>query len=112
MDEALVGELVPWDADSRLAVDRFRVDIVEAPRRNLVVRSLALVATAIVTLGAGPTNPGGRHANIIEIISGQVVGTTTELMGDDEGGFGQVVADLERLDVAAFARRWLDAIPG
>lgn len=96
--------------DHRPARARFRLELHEPTRRASFLRNLALLAIGALNLGAGPTNPGGRRARVTDLDTGAELAVLPERFGDEAGGvIAEAEADLDRLDVATFADRWLDA---
>ncbi len=90
------------------AAVHYEVHVIEPGRWSRSWRSVALLAVGLVTSGAGPTNPGGRRARIIERSSGRTLRTVSEHLGDSPGGDPlDAAADVERLDRDEFRRRWL-----
>ncbi len=101
-----------FSSDHRPASVRFALVPVGASAVGQVVRTVAVLAINAVNFGAGPSNPGGTGVHIVDRErggpDGEVVGEVREQFADDAvSAVDEVRADLDRLDVASFAARWL-----
>lgn len=85
----------------------YRVDVIHASRPSRWLRTAAVVALNVLNYGGTPTNPGGRRAQVVDRVSGEVVATISEFIGDDDSEVDAVAADVDRMDIATFSARWL-----
>lgn len=90
------------------AAEIYELVIEPASRWRRIWAPIAVLAANLPLFGAGPSNPGGRTAHILDRRTGQTVASMTEHFGDDVGSIPAITEDLESKDAAEFAAIWID----
>lgn len=94
------------------ASDVYRVEVRDGPRRTRLWRALVAIVLGLLTLGAGPTNPGGRRFLILRRDATEVLAEVVEDFADEQNlTLAGVLEDLDRLSPDEFAARWISASP-
>ncbi len=92
------------------AADTYRIEVLEPSRRSRIARLVGALTLGVLTMGAGPTNAGGRRVTIVDRGRGQTVAEWPEPAADEAHELhGRISSDLDSLDAEAFEERW---IPG
>lgn len=89
------------------AAERYRIEMVKAPRRKRLWSSLAALVTSLAVQDVAPVNPIMKRYRVIDIHTGETVIDLDETAFDTLDLGKLLFEDLENLSADHFHKRWI-----